>query len=217
MHERESGDLLWLSGAISFALAGLGIAVGVFSLFLAEGPGSPDILTTLTSYTGQQQIFFTVAGLTVGAVLSVIGLAIFFSFLRHINYVSMLISLSLTIVASASFVAIAAFHYSLVIVAREGFTADTGLRLYSVAAHYFADVAGWTGIACFAFSTLLIGLILRRRTGWKFIGYSGITIAIIALLLFLLDSSYLFLIPFSLWLLCVAIAFVINRKAIHQE
>lgn len=214
MSEQISKEIyLWVAGAVSFALSSIGILIGLLFLFLSEGPGSPDIITSLTTQDGRQKMLWMVAGITVGPVFCIIGFAILFTFLRKVNFVSMLVSFALSILSGTLFVIIAAFHYSLIMLAKEGFTSDNGLRMYSVATHYFADVSGWTAIACFAFATLIVSLNLRKFVGWKIISYFGITIAIIAVVLFLLDSSYLFLIPFSLWLLSVAITFVINRKS----
>jgi hypothetical protein len=215
IEEGEKRGTLWLWGALCFALAGLSTIDGVLFLFLTEGPGSPDILTTLASPNGQQQLLLAIAGLAAGPIFGAIGFAILFSFLRRLNFPSAIISLSLATISAGLFVVVAAFHYSLVSLAKEGFTADNGLRLYSVAAHYFGDVGGWAGIAGLALSTLLVSLILARLAGWKLVGYFGVAIAVLAVFFFLMDASYLFLIPFSVWLLVVSIAFFMNRKTVH--
>src|ERR1700730_1380555 len=45
---------LWAVGATCFAFSGVGFLVGVLLLYIAEGPASPDLLSTLVQPSGQQ-------------------------------------------------------------------------------------------------------------------------------------------------------------------
>lgn len=202
----------WLSGSISFLLAGLGLAVAMIFVILSEGPNA-DPLITLASPEGRQMWNFGIAGTLIGGISCVIGFAILFSWLRQINYALMTVVLCLATVSGAQAVAMAAFNFSLVLVAKQGY-APEDLQLYTFAAHGFRDVAGWVLIGGFAFCALLVSLVLRRLEGWKLISYSGIIIALVGLCIFPAEFAYLFIFLFSLWLVGVAVAFIGNRKTI---
>jgi hypothetical protein len=205
--------MLWLSGSISFLLAGLGLAAAMIFVILSEGPNA-DPMNTLASPEGRQVWNLGSIWTLVGGIACVIGFAILFSWLRRIQPTLMTVVLSVAILSGAQAVAMAAFNFSLVLVAKQGYPPEN-LELYTFAAHGFRDVAGWVLIGGFAFCALLVSLVLRRLEGWKLIGYAGIVIALIGLVIFPAEFSYLFIFLFSSWLVSVALAFFGNRKTIH--
>ncbi len=210
--DNSKAPALWLPGSISFALAGLGLAAAMIFVILSEGPNA-DPMNTLASPEGRQVWNLGTIWTLIGAISCVIGFAILSSWLRLVNPTLMTVVLSVATLSGAQAVAMAAFNFSLVLVAKQGY-APENLELYTFAAHGFRDVAGWVLIGGFAFCVLLVGLVLRRLEGWKLIGYSGITIALVGLCIFPAEFAYLFIFLLSLWLVSVAVAFIANRKMI---
>lgn len=201
----------WL-GAVIFAVSGIGFLVAVAYLLAAQGPGSPDILDTLSSPSGRQLFSGFVASGVVAAIFYAVGAAILYAWLRLTNDLAGLIVLVLAAVTAPVVIGFLAFQYTLVVVAQEGVsTHDPAFRVLVVTAHTFADVGGWATIAMLALSVFLVSLVLRQAGRWRVVSIVGFAIAALAVPLFALNSSYLFLIPFALWELAIAASFGLDR------
>lgn len=98
--------------------------------------------------------------------------------------------------ARAIFIGFLSLQYALAMIGKEG-TAPTDPTFHELAilAHAAADLGGWTSIAIFALSTLIISLVVRRLPRWSAARYTGLVSAALAPLLFLLSISYLFTLP----------------------
>jgi hypothetical protein len=195
-------------GAAVFAVSGIAFLVAVAYLYSAEGPGSPDILDTLSSPGGRGLLNGFVAGGVVAVILYVMGAALLYVQLRPANELGMLIVLLLAAVTAPVVIGFLAFQYTQVVVAQEGIsTHDPAFRVLVVSAHSFADVGGWATIAMLAFSVFLVSLVLRQAARWRVMSIGGFAISALAIPLFALDSSYIFLIPFALWEVGIAASF----------
>ncbi len=204
---------LWIVGAICFALSGGGFLIGVLLLYAAEGPGSPDLLSTLVQPGGQQLFSGMVAAFSCAIVFWVIGVVTLFTWLKESHFYPLGVVVALNIMIGAVFIGFLALQYALVALGKEGRSAtDLEYKEFSIVAHAAADLGGWISIVTFAFSLLVISLIFRQRARWKMLGYVGLFFVALAVLFFFLDASYLFLIPFGLWELIVAATFASNRE-----
>jgi hypothetical protein len=204
---------LWAVGGICLACSGLGFVTGVLLLYLTEGPGSPDILSILVQPGGQHLFGGMVAAFSVAIVFWVIGIVTLFTYLKEANFYSMLVVLALNLMTSGGVISFLGLQYALVALGKEGIpVTDLGYKDLSIVAHAAADLGGWITIAIFAFSILIMSLLFSRRVKWKVLGYVGFFFVVIAVILFLLDVSYLFLIAFGLWELIVAATVVYNRE-----
>ncbi len=211
---------LWIVGAICFAFSGGGFLVGVVLLYLAEGPGSPDLLSTLVQPSGQQLFSSMVAAFSCAIVLWVIGVVTLFTSLKESHWYALLVVVALNIMTSAAFLSFLELHYALVVLGKEGRSAtDPGYQEFAIVAHAAADLGGWISIAIFAFSILVISLVFCQHVRWKGVGLVGFFFVALAVLFFFLDVSYLFLIPFGLWELIVAATFLSTRErcSFHQQ
>lgn len=204
---------LWIVGAICFAFSGGGFLGGVLLLYLTEGPGSPDLLSTLMQPSGQQLFSGMVAAFSCAIVLWVIGVGTLFTSLKESHFSALFLVVTLNIMSGAVFLSFLGLHYGLVVLGKEGRSAtDPGYKEFAIMAHAAADLGGWISIAIFAFSILVISLVFCQRVRWKMIGSAGFFFVALAVLFFFLDVSYLFLIPFGLWELIVAATFVSTRE-----
>lgn len=204
---------LWIVGVICFAFSGGGFLVGVLLLYLAEGPGSPDLLSTLVQPSGQQLFSSMVAAFSCALVLWVVGVVTLLTLLKESHWYALLVVVALNIMTGAVFLSFLGLHYALVVLGKEGRSAtDPGYKEFAIVAHAAADLGGWISIAIFAFSILVISLIFCQRVRWKRVGWVGFFFVALAVLLFSLDVSYLFLIPFGLWELIVAATFLATRE-----
>jgi len=204
------GQVRSLIGPAAFAGSGVAFVVALAFLFAAEGPGSADILTTLGSEPGRQLFNVTVASGIVAVVLYVVAASWLFLELRPINELAMLIVLALSVVIAPTTVAFLAFQYVPVAVAHEHqATAEPAFRQLVVSAHAFADVGGWTVVALLAVSVLIVSAVLWQAGRRSVLALVGFALFFTALLLFILDSSYLFLLLFGLWEIGIAAALMI--------
>jgi hypothetical protein len=196
-------------GGGSFIASGLGFLISVGYLIAAEGPGTPDILSTLASPNGRGLFVTSAAAGIVAAVLYVIAATAIHIVFRHINEFATLLVLVLAPVAAAAFIALLALQYALTETAQEGFaTTDASFRELVVESHSFADAAGWTGIALLALTAVISSWVFRASRRWKWLGLAGLGLAPVWLVLHILDSGYAFLIPFALWEIAVGAAFL---------
>jgi hypothetical protein len=197
--------------AVIFGGSGAAFLVSMASLIAVEGPGSPDVLTTLASPSGRHIFDITVAAGIAGAIMYPLGAAILFILLRAANELAMLIVLVLAPVVTAVLVVVLAVEYTPVAAAREGFsTDDTWFRQLVVSAHAFADVGGWASVAMLAFTVFLVSTALRRAKRWPLTSLAGFAFVLLAIALFLLDSSYAFLLAFGLWEIVIALGFMVR-------
>lgn len=210
---------LWSVGAICFALSGGGFLIGVLLLYAAEGPESPDLLSTLVQPGGQQLFSSMVAAFSCAIVLWVIGVVTLFTLFKESHFYPLGVVVALNIMTGAVFLSFLALQYALVALGKEGRSAtDLGYKEFSIVAHAAADLGGWISIAIFAFSLLVISLVFRQRARWKSLGYAGFLLVALAVLFFFLDASYLFLILFGLWELTVAATFASpNKTTLRRE
>ena len=204
---------LWAVGAVCLACSGLGFVAAVLLLYVAEGPGSPDLLSLLVQPGGQHLFSAMVAAFSVAIVCWVIGLVTLCTYLKEANWYAMLVVVALNVMASGEVISFLGLQYALVALGKEGIpVTDLGYKDLSIVAHAAADLGGWMTIAIFAFSILVMSLLfLSRRVKWKVLGYAGFLFVVMAVFLFWLDVSYLFLIPFGLWELIVAATLVYKR------
>jgi hypothetical protein len=108
--------------------------------------------------------------------------------------------LALAGVVAATIIALMAFNYVQVAVVQEGYsTSDPSFHQLVVSAHAFADVGGWSAIAMLGLSVLLTSIAIWQAGHWRALAVAGWCLVAILVLLFAADSSYAFLIPFSLW------------------
>ena len=210
---KPTSGIAWYSGPAAFLSSGVAFLVAVAFLFAAEGPGSADILTTLDSERGRQLFEGTVAAGIVAVVLYVVAASWLFLRLRAVNELGMLIVLALSIVVAPVTIAFLAFQYVPVALAQEHqSTADPAFRQLVVSAHAFADVGGWAVIALLAVSVLIVSAVLWQTHRWRPLAAGGFALFALALLLFVLDSSYLFLLPFGLWEITIAAHLISARS-----
>jgi len=189
-----------LFGALAFVVSGVAFVVALGFLYAAEGPGSPDILSTLSSPSGRGLFAGAVAAGIIAVLAYVAATVPLYFLLRELNEVAALEVLVIAAVVAPIMVSFLAFQYIPVAVAQEGFAVhDTGFRQLVVTAHAFADVGGWTTIAMLAASSVVIGIVVRRKAGWRWISLGSLALGGIAVILFALSASYLFLGPFGLW------------------
>ena len=205
-----------LIGPAAFAGSGVAFVVAVAFLFAAEGPGSGDILTTLGSEHGRQLFGVTIAAGIVGVLLYVVAGSWLFLRLRAVNELAMFVVMALSVVVAPVTIAFLAFQYVPVAVAQEHVsTTDAGFRQLVVEAHAFADVGGWTVIALLAASVLIVSVVFRQAGRWPVLVVVGVVLFLLALSLFILDASYLFLLPFGLWEITIAVAWLVSNRSWH--
>ena len=210
---RGSPRLAGAAGGISALGSGAGLLASVAYLIAAQGPGSPDILVTLASPNGRGEFVASAAAGIVGAVLFVIAIAAAVTMLWRANQLAMIVAAGLAVVAASALISLLALQYALAMTAKEGFTTtDTSFRELVVESHSFADAAGWTAIALFAITALLVSWTLRRARRWKWIWIAGLVLAPIWLVVHLLDAGYVFIVPFALWEMALGGAFLLTRR-----
>lgn len=211
---RSKGGGARLVGGFSFIGSGLGFLVAVAYLIAAQGPGSPDILSTLAAPNGRGLFVTSAAAGIVASVLYVFGAAAIHMVFRQINEFATLLVLVLAPVAASAFIALLALQYAIAETAQEGFTTtDVPFRELVVESHSFADAAGWAGIAVLALTAVISSWVFRASRRWRWLGLAGLGLAPVWLLLHLLDSGYAFLVPFALWEIAVGTAFLSIRPA----
>ena len=186
-------------GALAFAGSGIAFLVAVAFLYRAEGPGSPDILVTLASPAGRGLFNGFVAAGIVAAILYAVGLTALTTTLRDSDRLPSRAALVLGVLAASTLIGLLAFQFALTAVAREGLVTTSSFRPLTVLAHAYADAAGWTAIVLLALSAVIASLTFPRGRGWSWLWVAGLALAPICLVLFLMDASYLFLLPFALW------------------
>lgn len=202
-------------GAASFGLSGLAFLLAVLYLYRAEGPGSPDVPVTLAQPQGQQLFFGLVTAGTIAVLLSVVGMVALVTCLRARNPFALLLVLVLQSMAGAIFIGFLSLQYALAMIGKEGATpTDPTFHELALLAHAAADLGGWTSIAIFALSTLIISLVVRRLPRWTVASSTGLVIAALAPILFLLSISYLFTIPFGLWEIVLAATLLRTRHVV---
>lgn len=192
-------------GAVWLAGSGIGFLIAVAFLFAAEGPSSPDILDTMSSASGRILIRgFIFAGIG-GAILCPIGLTPMLVQLRRVNEILAMTSILLATMMAPIVVSFLVVEYAPVLLAEEGFeTTERVFRAAVVIGHAAGDVGGWTTIGLLAGLVLTLSALLRQARRWPLVYASGFGLVIIALALFVLDASYLFLVPFGFWELALA-------------
>lgn len=204
---------LWAVGATCFAFSGVGFLVGVLLLYIAEGPASPNLLSTLVQPSGQQLFSGMVAAFSWAIVFWVIGVVTLFTFFKESHFYALCVVVALNVMTGAVFISFLALQYALVALGKEGRSAtDLGYKEFAIMAHAAADLGGWISIALFAFSILVISLVFHQHVRWRLIESVGFFFVALAVLFFFLDVSYLFLILFGLWELIVAATFVSTRE-----
>ena len=205
-------DLLWAAGGASALGAGTGLLVSVAYLIAAQGPGSPDVLVVLASPGGRGEFFISAGAGIAGAVLFVVATVAVASMLWRINPFAMMLAAGLAVVAASALISLLSFQYALAMTAQEGFsTNDTSFRELVVESHSYADAAGWTAIALFALTALLISWTLRAAGRWRWLWIAGFVLAPIWALVHLLDAGYSFMVPFAIWELGLGGTFLMTR------
>jgi hypothetical protein len=204
-----------LVGAMSFGASGVAFLVSIGCLIAVDGPASPNILTTLASPNGREIFDIAVATGVVGAILYLIAATTLYIQLRDKDDLAMLVVLAFAIASAAVLIGVLAFEYVPGAVAqegaREGFsTTDPAFYQLVVSAHKFADVGGWASIAMLASTVLIVSVVLRGTSRWPALSLAGFAMTVLAITLFLLDSSYAYLVAFGLWEIAVAAGFVIT-------
>lgn len=201
------------AGGASALGSGAGLLVSVAYLIAAQGPGSPDVLVTLASRVGRGEFVASAASGIVGAVLFVVATVAAAAMLWRANPFAMMLAAALAVVAASALISLLALQYALAMTAQEGFTTtDASFRELVVESHSFADAAGWTAIALFAVTALLLSWTLHRAGRWKWIWVAGLVLAPIWALVHLLDAGYMFIVPFALWELALGVAFFMTRS-----
>jgi hypothetical protein len=199
-------------GGLSFLGSGIGFLIAVAYLIAAEGPGSPDVLSTLASPSGRGLFVASAAAGIVAVVLYVIGAAALHLIYQLVSEFATLVVLVLAPVAAAAFIALLSLQYALAEAAQEGFsTTDVAFRELVVESHSFADAAGWTGIAVLALSGVISSWVFRKAQRWPWLAVAGLGLAPVWLVLHLLGAGYAFLVPFALWEIAVGIAMLATR------
>jgi hypothetical protein len=211
-YTRRKVDFVWAAGSAAALGSGAGLLVSVGYLIAAQGPGSPDILVTLASPSGRGEFITSAAAGIVGAVLFAIATVAVTSVLWRANPLAMGLAAALAVVATSAMVSLLSLQYALAMTAQEGFsTTETPFRALVVESHSFADAAGWTAIALFAVTALLVSWALRQARRWRWLWIAGFALAPIWALVHLLDAGYAFIIPFAVWELGLGTAFLISR------
>lgn len=196
-------------GGLGFAGSGFGFLISVGYLVMAEGPGSPDILTTLASPSGRGQFVASSAAGILAAILYLIGMVALATALRRVDELATRLITALAAVAAGAFIALLALQYALTEAAKEVDPTAAAFRGLVVESHAFADAAGWTGIALMAITALIASWALRKMGLWTPIWVAGFALAPIWLAVHLLDAGYLFLVPFAAWELGLGAAFLL--------
>ncbi len=206
-------DRAWAAVGAAALGSGAGLLVSVAYLIAAQGPGSPDILATLASPSGRGEFDASAAAGIVGSVLFVIATVGVAAILWRANPFAMALAASFAVVAASAMVSLLSLQYALAMTAQEGFsTTDTSFRELVVESHSFADAAGWTAIALFALTALLVSWTLKRARRWRWLWIAGFVLAPVWAVLHLLDAGYAFIIPFALWELALGGGFFMTRK-----
>jgi hypothetical protein len=200
-----------LIGALSFAGSGVGFLVAFLALFAAEGPNAPSVATALAGPEGRHLFDILTEAGVVAVILYVVAAAVLYSRLASINGLAMLIVLAFAIVTASVFIGFLSLHHALTEVAKERSTSGADFQSFVVQAHAAADVGGWASIAMLAASVVAVSVVLQQAKSWVAIRYFGFVLAPIAVVLFVLDASYLFTVPFAIWELAVAGALVRSR------
>jgi hypothetical protein len=200
-------------GGLSYAGSGGCFVVGLRLLYDAEGPRSPAVQLQLAQGAGQALFAHITSVLAVAAVLAAVATGSLHSRLwTRSPYVAALAML-LTAMAAAILVAVLSMQFGLVAVGHEGIAPnETAFHALAVFEHGAADVGGWTSWALLAAATLLTCTTLLTHRTWNAAAIGGV-LAIASLpVLYILGSSYLFMLPFGLWELLIAghIAFGAN-------
>lgn len=201
-------------GAICLAISGGGFVTAVLLLSVAKGPGSPGLLALLAQPGGRDLFGAMVAAFSPAIVLWVIALVTLCTFLKEASFYAKQVVIALNVMISGEVISFLGLHYALVVLGKEGIPAtDLGYKELAIVAHAAADLGGWTMIAIFAFSILVMSLLfLSRSVKWTVLGYAGFFFVAMAVILFVLDVSYLFLIPFGIWELLVAATLMQKRE-----
>jgi hypothetical protein len=197
-----------LVGALSFAGSGVAFLVAFLALFAAEGPNAPSVASTMASPDGRH-LFDILTGAGVAAVvLYVVAASALHARLASVNGLAMVIVLAFAVVTAAVFIGFLSLQHALSEVAKERFTSGADFGSLVVQAHAAADVGGWASIAMLATSVVVVSVVLKQARIWAAIRYLGFILAPVAVVLFVLDASYLFTVPFAVWELALAAAFL---------
>ena len=119
-------------GGLAFAGSGIAFLVAVAFLYRAEGPGSPDILVTLSSPAGRGLFNGFVAAGIVAAILYAVGLTALTTTLRDSDRLASRAALVLGLLAAATLITLLAFQFALTAVAREGLVTTSSFRPLTV-------------------------------------------------------------------------------------
>lgn len=129
-----------------------------------------------------------------------------------IPWYALVVVVALNIITGAVFLSFLGLHDALAVLGKEGFSAtDPGYQEFTIVAHVAADLGGWISIAIFACSILVISLVFCQYVRWKGVGWVGFFFVALAVLFFFSDSSFLFLLPFGVWELIVAVTLLSIR------
>jgi hypothetical protein len=193
---------------ISFAVSGAGNGIGFLLLYLALGPNSPDLLPYLATSAGKHLFENMVIAFSVGAVSFLVASVGLKMFLNAFNEYAARIVGALSTAVTPIFVAFLGLQFGLVFIARRGIAAtDTAYNQISMLTHAAADIGGIVAIALLAGIVALVSVFTYRQKGWRLTAWLGFAIAVLSLPLFAMEASFLWLAPFALWEIVVAVSF----------
>lgn len=209
-------------GVLSLAGSGAGFLIGLGLLYHLEGPGSTPTEIELAGSGGQALYRGCTAALTTAAVLVAIAAVCMHSRLRNQAPCASRLAVALTSIASATLLAILSLQFGVTTVAEKaGVPSDRGLarvqgntfHLLVLFEHGAADLGGGTSLALLAVATVLTCLILLRNHTWRKTAVAGLAAGASVPILYALNSTYLFMLPFGLWQLLLAACLLFSEAA----
>ena len=200
---------------VSFIISAITFLAAITQLIRIEGPGSPDLSFTLNGTSGRNDFVVMLFLFAIAVVTGLVAMAYLYTRLKSTQPYLMLLALVLSLLASAMFMSLLTFHYTLVALVGEGLdTSSSQFHFFAVLAHAAGDFSGWISIGLWGLAIILVALTLALRSEWRTVRYASWVFSIILVVLYCLGASYSFLILFATWEILVAIHLFWSRRLV---
>jgi hypothetical protein len=200
--------------------------LGLGLLYHLEGPGAPGTEIQLAEPRGQALYTQCTAALALASIFAVIAAFSLHSQLgRRSPYPSGLAVL-FTTVAGSFLLVVLSLQYGLTTVGEKAIVPSdrvfaraqqNAFQQLTVFEHGALDLGGYLRFALLATSTCLTCTILLRRGTWRAAAIAGLLASATLPVFYLLDASYLFMLPFGLWELLLSAYVLFAATDLSEE
>lgn len=198
---------------LSLATSGACFLLGLGLLYHLEGPGAPGAGIELAKPSGQMLYTDCTAALAFASTFAVIAFFSLHSRLWTRSPYESGLAVVLTAVAGSFLLAVLSLQYGLTTVGQKAVVPsdrvfvraqENAFQQLTIFEHGAADLGGYASFALLAASTCLTCVVLLRHRTWWAPAITGLLAAAALPALYLLNASYLFMLPFGLWELLLA-------------